>query len=182
MALGPARSDPRPHPGAHRQPPRRVAQRPRLRDHRASAACRSATAATACSRCAISTASDRSCRALGPTALFDLPWMPIYLVICFLFHPYIGLAALFGAIILGIITMLTETMTREPTRAATNLCHGPHDARRDQPPQRRSAHGDGHDRPHRRALERCQHQVSGEPAARQRCRRRLRLDRPRCCA
>jgi PrtD family type I secretion system ABC transporter len=56
---------------------------------------------------------------LGPTALFDLPWMPIYLIICFMFHPYIGLAALFGAIVLGIITMLTETMTRDPTRTAT---------------------------------------------------------------
>jgi PrtD family type I secretion system ABC transporter len=56
---------------------------------------------------------------LGPTALFDLPWLPIYLIICFLFHPYIGLAALLGAIILGIITLLTETMTREPTQAAT---------------------------------------------------------------
>ena len=30
---------------------------------------------------------------LGPTALFDLPWMPIYLGICFVFHPYIGIAA-----------------------------------------------------------------------------------------
>jgi ATP-binding cassette subfamily C protein len=57
----------------------------------------------------------------GPNAMFDLPWLPIYLVICFLFHPYIGLAALFGAIILGIITLLTEIMTREPTRAATRF-------------------------------------------------------------
>jgi ATP-binding cassette subfamily C protein PrsD len=56
---------------------------------------------------------------LGPTAMFDLPWLPIYLAICFLFHPYIGLAALFGAIILGIITMMTETMTREPMKAVT---------------------------------------------------------------
>jgi ATP-binding cassette subfamily C protein len=57
----------------------------------------------------------------GPNAMFDLPWLPIYLVICFLFHPYIGLAALFGAIVLGIITLLTEIMTREPTRAATRF-------------------------------------------------------------
>jgi ATP-binding cassette, subfamily C, type I secretion system permease/ATPase len=56
---------------------------------------------------------------LGPTALFDLPWLPVYLVICFLFHPYIGLTALIGAIILSIVTILTENMTRDPTRAAT---------------------------------------------------------------
>jgi ATP-binding cassette subfamily C protein len=56
---------------------------------------------------------------LGPIALFDLPWLPIYLVICFLFHPYIGLAALAGAIILAVITLMTEIMTREPMRAAT---------------------------------------------------------------
>ena len=57
----------------------------------------------------------------GPNALFDLPWLPVYLVICFVFHPYIGFAALLGAIILGIITMMTETMTRDPTRAATTF-------------------------------------------------------------
>ena len=57
----------------------------------------------------------------GPTALFDLPWLPIYLAICFAFHPYIGLAALVGAIILGCLTMMTELMTREPTRAATGF-------------------------------------------------------------
>lgn len=55
----------------------------------------------------------------GPTALFDLPWLPIYLVICFLFHPLIGLASLIGAIILAIVALLTETMTRQPSRAAT---------------------------------------------------------------
>ena len=58
---------------------------------------------------------------LGPTALFDLPWLPIYLIICFLFHPYIGLAALFGAIILAVVTFMTEVMTREPMSTATGF-------------------------------------------------------------
>src|SRR5919205_578395 len=35
---------------------------------------------------------------LGPPALFDLPWMPLYLGICFLFHPYIGLATTVGGL------------------------------------------------------------------------------------
>jgi len=55
----------------------------------------------------------------GPPALFDLPWMPIYLLICFIFHPWIGIAALLGAIILASLTIFTEVFTREPTRAAT---------------------------------------------------------------
>jgi ATP-binding cassette subfamily C protein len=58
---------------------------------------------------------------MGPTALFDLPWLPIYLAICFAFHPLIGLAALAGAILLGVLTYLTEALTREPTRAAAGF-------------------------------------------------------------
>ena len=55
----------------------------------------------------------------GPSALFDLPWMPVYLAICFLFHPYIGFTALAGAIILVVLTAVTEMRTRHPTRSAT---------------------------------------------------------------
>jgi ATP-binding cassette subfamily C protein len=54
----------------------------------------------------------------GPLALFDLPWMPIYIVICFLFHPWIGIAALIGAAILTSLTLLSEFRTRGPSRAA----------------------------------------------------------------
>jgi len=57
----------------------------------------------------------------GPVALFDLPWMPVYLAICFLFHVYIGLTALAGAVILITLTVLTEFLTRRPTRAATQF-------------------------------------------------------------
>ena len=45
---------------------------------------------------------------IGPVALFDLPWMPVYLAICFLFHTYIGLTALGGAIILVTLTLLPK--------------------------------------------------------------------------
>jgi ATP-binding cassette, subfamily C, type I secretion system permease/ATPase len=34
----------------------------------------------------------------GPSAFFDLPWLPFYLAICFAFHPLIGVTALTGAI------------------------------------------------------------------------------------
>jgi ATP-binding cassette subfamily C protein len=56
---------------------------------------------------------------LGPVALFDLPWIPLYLAICFAFHPLIGVTALAGAIILIALTLLTEILMRAPTKAAT---------------------------------------------------------------
>ena len=56
---------------------------------------------------------------LGPVALFDLPWMPLYLAICFAFHPLIGLTALAGAIILIALTLMTEILMRAPNKAAT---------------------------------------------------------------
>jgi ATP-binding cassette subfamily C protein len=58
---------------------------------------------------------------MGPTALFDLPWLPVYLGICFMFHPLIGLAALVGAIVLGVLTYLTEVLSREPSKEATRF-------------------------------------------------------------
>lgn len=54
----------------------------------------------------------------GPSALFDLPWMPLYLLVCFAFHPLIGLVTLGGAACLVAITLLTEMLTREASRAA----------------------------------------------------------------
>lgn len=56
----------------------------------------------------------------GPTALFDLPWMPLYLAICFLFHFWIGMTALLGAIILFGLTLLAELRTRETAKRANS--------------------------------------------------------------
>ncbi|HEY8337731.1 MAG TPA: type I secretion system permease/ATPase [Tardiphaga sp.] len=52
----------------------------------------------------------------GATALFDLPWMPLYLGICFAFHFWIGMTALVGALVLVSLTLLTDALSREPTR------------------------------------------------------------------
>ena len=55
----------------------------------------------------------------GPLGLFDLPWMPFYLGICFLFHPMIGVAALVGAVLLISLTICAEVFTRKPIAEAS---------------------------------------------------------------
>src|SRR5712691_6817362 len=58
---------------------------------------------------------------LGPIALFDLPWLPLYIGICYVLHPWLGYTALAGAIILAALTLLTEVLTRRPTKAAASF-------------------------------------------------------------
>ena len=55
----------------------------------------------------------------GPSALFDLPWLPVYVALCFLFHPLIGVVAIGGAVLLAGLTFLADLATRAPTRAST---------------------------------------------------------------
>ena len=57
----------------------------------------------------------------GPAALFDLPWMPLYLALCFAFHPWLGFAALAGALLLLTLTVLTDRLVRGPTRVMTGF-------------------------------------------------------------
>ena len=55
----------------------------------------------------------------GPTALFDLPWMPLYLALVYLLHPWLGYVAASGALLLVLLTMLTEARGRGPNLAAS---------------------------------------------------------------
>ena len=55
---------------------------------------------------------------MGPTAFLDMPWIPIFLIALFLFHPAIGLTALFGMFAIVAMTVLTEHMSRGAARAA----------------------------------------------------------------
>ncbi|KWV59843.1 MULTISPECIES: type I secretion system permease/ATPase [Rhizobium] len=54
----------------------------------------------------------------GPAALFDLPWLPVYFAICFLFHPVIWVVAVVGGAILTLLTYLTNRGTQAPARKA----------------------------------------------------------------
>ena len=47
-------------------------------------------------------------------ALFDLPWTPIFLVGIAIFHPWLGLLAVFGGGILIFVTVLNQILTRGP--------------------------------------------------------------------
>jgi PrtD family type I secretion system ABC transporter len=53
----------------------------------------------------------------GPTAFFDLPWLPLYLAICFGFHVWIGITALAGALVLVGLTLMTDIMSRQPVKS-----------------------------------------------------------------
>jgi ATP-binding cassette subfamily C protein len=58
---------------------------------------------------------------VGLPALFDLPWIPLYLAICFVFNVWLGVLATGGAAVLVWLTILTEQMSKAPVNAAARL-------------------------------------------------------------
>src|SRR3954469_5609479 len=54
----------------------------------------------------------------GPSALFDLPWMPIYLAFIYVLHPMLGALTVAGALVLVVLTVVSEIMTK---RLAVNF-------------------------------------------------------------
>ena len=57
----------------------------------------------------------------GLFAFFDAPWIPIYIIVLFMFHVYFGIFAIFAAIILVAITILNEYTTKEKMDNANTL-------------------------------------------------------------
>ncbi len=56
----------------------------------------------------------------GPAmlAVFDAPWTPFYILVCFLLHPWLGVVVLLGALILAGIALLNERATRSRLQRA----------------------------------------------------------------
>jgi PrtD family type I secretion system ABC transporter len=50
----------------------------------------------------------------GVIALFDAPWLPLFLLLIYLFHPVLGAVALGGAVLMLVLAVLNERMTRTP--------------------------------------------------------------------
>lgn len=53
----------------------------------------------------------------GVRALFDAPWLPVYLAVIGLMHPLLGVAAGLGAAVLALLAVATERMTRAAIEA-----------------------------------------------------------------
>ncbi|MEQ1616607.1 MAG: ATP-binding cassette domain-containing protein, partial [Hyphomicrobiaceae bacterium] len=54
----------------------------------------------------------------GPLTFFDAPWTPIYILVIFLTHWTLGIAATIGAILLLILAWTSETTSRQPLKEA----------------------------------------------------------------
>ena len=54
----------------------------------------------------------------GVQALFDAPWLPVYLLVITFMHPMLGAIAALGACLLAALTVLTERLTRREAAQA----------------------------------------------------------------
>ena len=52
----------------------------------------------------------------GVTAIVDLPWVPVFLALCFAIHVWLGVVALLGGGVLFALALMTERASRAPTR------------------------------------------------------------------
>lgn len=56
---------------------------------------------------------------LGPTVVFDAPWIPFYLVVIYLLHPALGVLATIGAFVVVLLTVVAEAFGRGPAARAS---------------------------------------------------------------
>jgi ATP-binding cassette, subfamily C, bacterial exporter for protease/lipase len=54
-------------------------------------------------------------------AFFDAPWFPFYLIVIFLFSPYLGVFALVGTIVLVVLAITNEMVSKKPLSEASAM-------------------------------------------------------------
>ena len=55
---------------------------------------------------------------MGPTAFLDMPWMPLFLIALFVFHPLIGMLATLGGVAIVSMTVFTERRSKAAAQSA----------------------------------------------------------------
>lgn len=65
----------------------------------------------------------------GLIAFCDAPWVPIFVAVAFLLHPFFGVLAIVAGIIIFLLAIANDSVTREPLKQATNAAiHAQNDA------------------------------------------------------
>lgn len=60
----------------------------------------------------------------GILAFFDAPWVPLFLALCFAFHPWLGIVATIGALIIFALAITNEFATRASLQDASKAARG----------------------------------------------------------
>lgn len=60
----------------------------------------------------------------GILAFFDAPWVPLFLALCFAFHPWLGIVATIGAAIIFALALTNEFATRNALQDASKAAQG----------------------------------------------------------
>ena len=55
----------------------------------------------------------------GVFHLFDAPWVPVYIAVTYMLHPWLGHLAVAGAVLLFFMALISEFATRKPLREAS---------------------------------------------------------------
>ncbi len=83
----------------------------------------------------------------GPSAILDLPWLPLYVGICFLFHPIVGMVAIAGGLVLLLLTFVTNLSTRASAKLVFDLASRRNNLDPSRATQRRGSSRNGYGEP-----------------------------------
>ncbi|MEO1066558.1 MAG: type I secretion system permease/ATPase [Pseudomonadota bacterium] len=56
-------------------------------------------------------------------ALFDMPWVPVYLGVLFILHPYLGILGVVAAVVLFVLAVINDRMSRDQLQKNTAAQH-----------------------------------------------------------